>query len=222
LDTQNSDSERWENGCQEDDTRNGFVIPEIVKVLSIHRPTTILDVGAATGYLSRNIDAKLNFRPFWTCLDQSKHRLDFAQLNKVPFMNVEFVLGDFLTKTLSIKQFESVIFSFTLLEIGLSASILKRIDQVCARGGTLIIVLPDAWRDVLSETQENLALAHRFLTDEISIQKIDKFTGTQYPFKASRLESVIMCILSLGFVLEILTSQEAASGTVFLLAFKRR
>lgn len=217
-----TDAENWDTGSQNDHVRNDFIIPNLAAILNQYKPQSILDVGAATGYVARKVDGKLNYRPKWTLLEQNSERLKFAFEKKPTAMIADPVESSFLETAKPIIKYEALVISFTLLELGMSDDVFRRIRESCSTSGIVVIALPDVWGDVLVASQSDTLIAERFLTKSVTIQKIDKFTSTEYPFIAQRLELLIYSILELGFILELFKKNDFDTGTVYLLAFKSR
>jgi SAM-dependent methyltransferase len=222
LDIQFKEADNWELGCSSDRVRNEIIIPDIAQTLNQLRPINILDVGCATGYIFREIQKNLLYEPSWFCLDKDKNRIDYAKNNKSSQTIPKYILGDFLSANLGRYDFDALIFSFTLLEIGITQPILTRIRNLSNPTTRLILALPDAWSDVLYSEGDPLSLGKEFIRGTLSLHKIDKFTGLNYPFQAIRIESVISQILCVDFALERLKRYELEGKGIFLLTFGRR
>jgi hypothetical protein len=122
---------------------------------------------------------------------------------------------------LAIKNLIALFFGFTILEIGIAEGTLKRIDELCADDGMVILVQPDVIQDVLASTSNSSDLLERLLTGPIDIQKVDRFTNEPYLFRAERFEAVVHKIMQLGFTLQRFEKEIFDGKAVFLLAFNR-
>jgi hypothetical protein len=111
---------------------------------------------------------------------------------------------------------------FTFLEVLWSEQVLQKIHTLSSASNYLVVVLPDAWRDVLSASIEHPSSAIDFLDGQVEIQKVDKFTKSSYPFKAQRLELLLKGLTHGGFSLLQFDECKSDSGAVHILTFKRR
>lgn len=214
-----SEAQLWDNGCRTDPPRNLFVIPEVARILSVERPARVLDVGAGTGYVAREIDKLLAYRPEWTLLDINSERLQLAASLKPQAMVQETLCSDVTRFSGSTSAFDAALATFTLLEISDIAGFAGALWGLLSAGAVLIVALPDAWEDVLAASAARPEVLQEYLGGQTSILKIDKFTSNPYPFRAIRLEVLVQCFLSMGFHLcEIL---QPAEGSIFLLTFRR-
>lgn len=209
----------WERGCRADLVRNEFVIPEITKILEEFRPETILDIGSATGYVPRSIAAQLTFAPKWALLDSDEERLRLAVelWGDDPKMSV--ICGDVIAGEVPKAPFDVVLVTFTLLEIGDLQSAIQAIAKSTVVDGLAVVAQPDVWRDALAQPDRGATIS-ALLTDGVEIEKLDRFTGTAYPFFAVRIELVIAEFLRQGFALRRLAHREP-EGEIFLLTFQK-
>lgn len=218
-----NEAERWEAGSRKDPIRNKFVIPEVVRILEATKPTTILDIGSGTGYVARTIHEQLTCAPRWTLVDMNEARLDVARRHQPESMICEWMSADVMDLPETGRTYDTVLALFTLLEIPDLPSCIKCLHALTGADGRLIIALPDAWVDVIKHADEAEPSAlRRFLNKPVSIEKIDKFTGNAYPFRAVRLEQIISQVLAEGFSLTELRQSPTGTGEVFLLTFTRR
>ena len=212
-----TNAERWDAGCETDEVRNDFIIPQLVRLFDEERPKTILDVGSATGYVSRKVDERLSYSPEWTILDADADRIALAEKRKPSSMNQESLVCDVMTLPPTKGPYDAALVAFTLLEVTDIECCVRRVRQAMNEHATLVVVLPDAWGDVLRHTTE---VVSNFVVGPVNIPKVDKFTGQSYPFRAVRIEETIGAILRCGFQLFELTRSAIGGGT-FLLAFRR-
>jgi SAM-dependent methyltransferase len=217
-----SEAERWEAGSREDPIRNDFVIPVVARLIKAEHPATILDIGAGTGYVARQIDIRLSFRPKWTLIDLNPERLQLAETYRPAEMELERLAGNVFDWPWEVGRFEAVLITFTLLEI-------QDVDRLCSLisahttdGALLAVTMPDAWVDVLEYASEDLAVVRRYVDGPVEIPKVDKFTGQQYPFRATRIEDLLGRVLKAGFDLVDLEHGRVGDQSAFVLAFRRR
>lgn len=214
-----SAAEQWELGCRGDEVRNGFVIPELTRIVSAVRPATILDVGAGTGYIAREINHRLDYAPLWTLIDSDPERVAVAKSHSSDLMLQE-VLADDVMSLPDAQKYEAVLVTFTLLEVADVAACVAKLRCLMTPFAVLSVVLPDAWVDVLAASALDSTLIPRFVTDRVAIPKNDKFTGKPYPFEAIRTEFLIDMVLRAGFVLVEIRKSNAPAAGVFMLTFR--
>lgn len=217
-----SEAERWERGSRDDPMRNQFVIPTLARLISQHRPQTILDIGAGTGYVARKIDERLSFAPSWTLIDLNEERLALAQAHCPNKMKLECLTGNVFDWPWEVGRFDVVLITFTLLEIHDVDRLCGLISQHTTDGALLAVTMPDAWIDVLEHAQSDPAIVRKYVEGPVEIPKLDKFTGQRYPFRASRIEDLLSRILNAGFNLMRLEHGRIASQSAFVLGFTRR
>ena len=82
--------------------------------------------------------------------------------------------------------------------------------------------MPDAWIDVLEHAATDPEIVRKYVEGPVEIPKLDKFTGEQYPFRATRIEDLLGRILNAGFNLIQLEHGRVAGQSAFVLAFERR
>jgi SAM-dependent methyltransferase len=217
-----SEAERWEEGSRDDAMRNTFVIPQIARILAAHRPETILDIGAGTGYVARMVDGLLGYRPQWTLVDVNAERLALAEAHRPPIMALEAVTGNVFDWPLGNRRFDAVVITFTLLEI-------EDIDRLCTllashmdEGAILSLAMPDAWVDVLEFSKKQPTIVQRYAAGAVAIPKRDKFTGEEYPFRVARMEDLLSRVLGAGFDLFELNHGRVGEASAFVLALRRR
>lgn len=211
----------WDDGCGRDTVRNEFLIPRIASFANRYRPAHIMDVGAGTGYIARNVDTRLSYRPRWTLIDTDRSRLDVALAQRPDRMAADIVIEDLLhpASKYSRPDGDCVLMLFTLLEMIDIPEAIRKVASLVSPGGYLLIALPDVWRDIVDLPGCALTTAAKFLTEMVSIDKIDGFTKDKYPFNAIRIEAVIAAHLKAGFTLIGLDRSEVGKGT-YLLTFK--
>jgi 2-polyprenyl-3-methyl-5-hydroxy-6-metoxy-1,4-benzoquinol methylase len=217
-----SKAESWDAGSQNDNVRNDFVIPNLINMLNHYKPASILDVGAATGYIARRVDNGLDYKPSWFLLDQNSELLQFAVDHLPDGMLAQSINTDFFDPQNVVAKYDAVLLSFTLLEVKSIEGAVQSVIANCAANGIVVIVLPDVWSDILTASQTDHSIATSFLTKSVAIQKVDKFTGTEYPFNAQRVELWIHKILLSGFTLEKFEIGNFENGNTYILAFKNR
>jgi trans-aconitate methyltransferase len=215
------DAESWDNGSANDAVRNVFLIPEIQRLFEIHKPDTIIDIGTGTGYIPRSLHNNLNYIARWTLLDLNAERLAFAENHKPHSMQMACIAGDLSTLDSTANAFDCALLTFTLLEVENPAAMIAGAIDLLADGGFLVIAMPDGWRDVLTAGSDDSALPQQFLTQAVKLRKIDKFTGSPYPFSTMRIETLITTALRHDCVLETL-EQGGPQGEVYVLIFRKK
>ena len=217
-----SEAERWEQGSRLDPMRNEFVIPVLARLIESVQPATILDIGAGTGYVARGIDERLSFRPAWTLADLNADRLQLAETCRPADMALECLPGNVFDWPWEVGRFAAVLITFTLLEIEDVNRLCGLISDHTTEGALLAVTMPDAWIDVLEYAGEEPGVIKRYVEGPVEIPKQDKFTGEQYPFRATRIEDLIGRILGAGFALIALEHGRVETQSAFVLAFRRR
>jgi SAM-dependent methyltransferase len=217
-----SEAERWERGSRDDPMRNGFVIPTLARIVSQNHPRTVLDIGAGTGYVARQIDALLDYEPSWTLIDLNEGRLELAQSHCPDEMKLECFTGNVFDWPWEVGRFDAVLITFTLLEIPDVDRLCGLISQHTTGGALLAVTMPDAWIDVLEHSSTDPEIVRKYVEGPVEIPKVDKFTGERYPFRAARVEDLIGRILNAGFNLIQLEHGRLAGQSAFVLAFERR
>lgn len=216
-----SDAARWERGCKSDAVRNQFVIPATARLLNRAQPREILDVGAGTGYIARMVDSQLSYRPRWTIVDNNAERLTLAEALQPPGMILSAVVDDIMQPRHVVGPFGAVLTTFTILELPDTALFARIVSGFTAPDAPLIVVIPDAWHDVLTYSAAQPDIVAQYLAGPISIPKVDKFTGSEYPFHVVRTERLIGTIMNAGFQLCEISQCPSDIGGAFLMVFKR-
>lgn len=209
----------WDRGCACDPVRNDFIVPFLVRLIDKERPRSVLDVGAGTGHIPRNVDRHLSYRPEWTLVDKNRARLSLALQQKPDAMTVTACDTDIRDIGANRDQFDLSLLIFTLLECLDCKSIVNSVSNLTKNNGLLLIVLPDVWLDILNE-KSIAEVCKEIIKGPVGISKIDKFTNTAYPFFAFRLEYIIEIVLKVGFFLEHLVRGGPSDGT-YILVFRK-
>lgn len=217
---ESTDALAWDTGCRADPLRNDFLIPHLVEILSREKSAKILDVGTGTGYIPRQIHGLLNHNPEWTLVDTDSERLRVATALSPPELQMKGIVGEIGSLGLDRDAYDAVLLTFTLLEAEEPAAMLADVIRFVAMNGILIIAIPDGWRDLLEANDGNLRPCLQYLTETVALAKIDKFTGSPYPFRMMRIESLIATVLQHGCVLEAL-EQGGSDGEVYMLIFRK-
>jgi SAM-dependent methyltransferase len=195
-------------------------VPQLTRILSKHRPSTILDVGAGTGHIARSVNEALPYDPEWTLLDIDGYRLALAGRLKPAGMSQRILECDIFEMP-SNEKFQGAIVTFTFLEIPNLADALAIIGESLDDGAILAVAMPDGWRDVWDQARERPELFEEFLLGSSNLQKVDKFTGAPYPFRATRVEKVIEFAFGAGFELFDMISNNDSISPVYVLVFRR-
>ena len=214
----------WEDGSRTDPIRNEFVIPFVSEYLNKERIPSIIDIGAATGYLSREINQRLSYDASWTLVDSDRRRLDYAETNRPQNMKQQIICGDALDSIFNDVRYEAVLVSFSLLELGTSQTVMQKLNSLCATDGSLIFIVPDVWQDILAESMKSGShdIVSKFLEKPVNLTKVDRFTGVEYPFIADRLERIIDCVMQMEFSLKVFTEHSIGSKRVYGLIFRNQ
>ena len=215
------EAKAWDNGSAEDDVRNNFIIPEILNLFKKYEPKQILDIGTGTGYIPRKLQQALTYSAHWTLLDLNIERLAFAKRHKPPSMQMTCIPGDLSALDSTSCKFDSALLTFTLLEVENPTAMIEGAINLLADRGFLVIAMPDGWKDVLTAASDDRNLPARFLTEAVTLPKIDKFTGSPYPFSTMRTETLITTALRHNCVLESL-EQGGPHGEAYMLVFQRK
>jgi hypothetical protein len=214
-------AELWEAGCREDKLRNGVLVPAIARILAREKSARILDVGTGTAYVPRQIHPLLSHRPEWNLVDLCPDRIALASKLIPEDMIAEFTCSDIANCGLPSAWYDAILLTFTLLEVSDMKELINALSDLTADEGSLIIALPDVWKDVLGASDDHEADAKAFLSSDVELIKMDRFTQAAYPFRARRIERVIECVLDRGFRLEELRNPCLGEASVFLLTFRR-
>lgn len=205
-------AKRWDEECAGCTYRNDFIIPALRSFIERHSPTSILDVGAASGYIARNV-ANSHPGPHWTLLDADPHRIDLAR--ELCAGNFSFEVGSVFE--ISLGTFDLVLLSNTLLEFELSDNKLARLTQLANPAGWLVAVLPDTSADVVSEWRKGNDCFDAYARGNLKLNKEDKFTQAPYPFVAHRPIDVVSAFVDRGFPLK--ECKRNTSDGAFFFAF---
>lgn len=219
--TMNSEAQRWEEGSRSDPIRNDFVIPILARWIEADRPVTILDIGAGTGYIARQIDIRLRFRPAWTLVDLNRERPDLAERCRPADMVLERLVGNVFDWPWEVGRFEAVLITFTLLEIADINRLCGLISKHMPEGALLAVTMPDAWVDVVEHSSRDPDVVRRYVDGPVEIPKVDKFTGERYPFRTTRMEDLLGRVLKAGFSLTDLEHGRLGPQSAFVLGFRR-
>ena len=163
VNNETSEAERWEQGSRADEMRNSFIVPEVARIVETHRPKTILDVGAGTGYIARAIHERLSYQPRWVLLDRNEERLRLATAHRRPDMALEVVAGNVFCWPLGERRFDAVIITFTLLEIDDIERLCTLLASHMEERAVLALAMPDAWVDVLEYSKKDPGIVERYM-----------------------------------------------------------
>jgi SAM-dependent methyltransferase len=184
-------AERWDKHCGACAYRNGFILPTLRDFIGRRTPGSILDVGAASGYIARNT-ASAHLRARWTLLDADANRIDLAK--ELCPGDFSFVVGNVFEAQLP--SFDLVLLSNTLLEFELSSEKLARLTRLVNPEGWLVAVVPDTSADVVQE-----ARAGNDLFDEYALGNLQLNKRGKYPFVAHRSIDVVCAFVDQGLAL---------------------
>jgi SAM-dependent methyltransferase len=218
----------WEEGCRIDEVRNNFVIPHLDKLIEGSKFRSIIDVGCATGYITRQLANKYRTKGIeWVLLDASEQMLRFAVAAMDPQLSVQLVKADITDPkdVQSVNPADMAFMAFTTLEFRMTRRIAQNIADLVVPGGTLVVFLPDVLRDILKSGSQREQHLSEYVNGYCELEKLDKFTKQPYPFYANRIETVVADFLNIGLQLlhfAIYQCNEAdGENVIFGLDFKK-
>lgn len=203
-------AERWDAECAKCAYRNGFIVPTLREFIVRHAPATVLDVGAASGYIARRV-ASARATTKWTLLDADEGRIELAK--ELCTGNFAFTVGSVFDTPL--ERFDVVLLSNTLLEFELADDKLTKLISLISPTGWIVAILPDTSADVVNEARKGNDVFDAYARGNLHLSKQDKFTQTPYPFVAHRLIDVVCALVEKGLNLRQAT-RNSADGAVFL------
>lgn len=216
-----SGASKWDEGCENDDVRNQFVIPRLIKLVNEIRPKHVLDIGAGTGYIVRTVDAGVNTDVKWTLVDMDQERIAFLMNTMPKTVSFEAFANNFIQDDLGLHKFDCVLLLFTLLELNLDMELFSKIRGLTNQNGIVVITMPDSLEDVLKAAAQEPSLLTDFVNGKCIIPKVDKFTNEEYPFKAHRFEYIIQLMLYSNFTLIKMFSHNQSDKETFMLVFRK-
>jgi trans-aconitate methyltransferase len=193
----------WESGCTQDPVRNTFVIPCLVSAIERYEPSSIIDIGCGTGYISREVERRLN-RPHisWHLLDRAPEMLAFARDKVRGGTNVQYHRRDLCTDVAKGELACDMGFAaYTFLDFALTALASENVSDLIRPGGQLMIFMPDVLEDVIEAGRLRRELLDQYRSGHCTIEKLDKFTRSNVLFEANRVEHVIELFTRKGLVL---------------------
>jgi hypothetical protein len=155
-------------------------------------------------------------------VDLNAERLQLAENCRPVDMTLECLSGNVFDWPWEVGRFAAVLITFTLLEIEDIDRLCGLISEHTTEGALLAVTMPDAWIDVLEYAAEEPDVVRQYVEGPVEIPKLDKFTGEQYPFRATRIEDLIGRILKAGFALIAMEHGRVETQGAFVLAFRRR
>ena len=217
----NVEALRWEEGCRKDVVRNQFIIPEMAALISSLRPKSVLDVGSGTAYVPRQIHTATRPQVRWSLVDLSDSRMNLARNLVEPDQHVEFIAKDIFTVPTSELKSDVVLLCNSIMEMPLDSSQTAHLASIPNESGHIIIFMPDPLSDILSyEKVKTLGMLEAYISADLKLDKVDKFTGKPYPFIAHRPATIIMKIMAEGYNL-VMVKRSNIGGGYFLFGFRR-
>lgn len=194
------DPAQWHKGCERDECRNNFIIPEILSAFRRKSIHSCAFVGSATGYIPSKVTEEYRLVEC-TLIDPNVGRMDYSKsvvfhadaLNRcaLKFEECQFK-----------NPLDAVVISNTLMEFRVELSFALRVHSALRPGGSLLIFLPDVLEDVIqSEAAGNENALVDFLRGCYCGKKTDKFTSAPYNFYAQREIELIGKFVCAGFSL---------------------
>jgi trans-aconitate methyltransferase len=200
----------WESGCAQDAVRNTFVIPCLVSAIKHYNPSSVIDIGCGTGYISREVAGKLD-RPHisWHLLDRAPEMLSFAREKVRGGTNVQYHQRDLCIDVANGELACDLGFAaYTFLDFALTGLASENVSELIRPGGRLMVFMPDALEDVIEAGRHRKELLDEYRSGHCTIEKLDKFTRSNVLFEANRVEHVIELFTRKGLVLSELLKHE--------------
>jgi SAM-dependent methyltransferase len=214
----------WEAGCARDPVRNQLIVPYLNQAFAAHKPKRVADLGCGTAYVPRQLIALNPDAPLsWFLVDRRADALDFAQRRWPAESKANFICGDLEDGDLQLGDIDFSIVAFTLMEIAITPIVAKTFVRTLSQSGHIVIIVPDTIRDLLeldaSDAKEALEELERGM---FMARKVDKFTGSPYPFFVQRHENIIAEMLRAGSRLIAMDRLSLPDGkAIFMLMFER-
>ena len=210
------EAKKWDDGCCTCDIRNGFIIPEIAAMLNRQQVTSIVDLGAGTGYIARQIYSLLEHPHTWLLIDKSEARCQVAKAKVGSNADISIRCAD-IFETDSVGGPETIyIFCNTALEMKLTGDRLDHLAGLARRSLGMLVSIPDTLSDVLKDTQVEDGFA-KFKEGTVELSKTDDFTGDFYPFHAHRPIEIVFQFLQRGLCLSAIRRTDQDDGQYLFL-----
>jgi hypothetical protein len=211
----------WDEGWLRDDARQAFVIPQLSALVKQMLPSLLVDIGAKTGQLidsllEANLDLLKNTRVIAIDSDADATRFMRNRFRNRPVEVIQATLEKWTPPSRMSYDTSRALYILSYTALELSDDGLRATFAYAAKGGVLIVFLPDVLQDVL----ESGKLAE-FLTKGVAnLRKMDKFTSKEYPFIARRLEAWLPWAVERGLRLQRVESYRSPdSHSHFLFQF---
>lgn len=206
-------AEKWDEGCGECEIRNGFIIPALIELIARNRFPIIIDLGAGTGYIAREVSQNLQHQHEWILIDRAEDRCEFAatKCSSIPALRVT---NDDIFEISPNKNPDTIyLFCNTALEMELSSERLDFLSQLAKSGAGIIVCIPDTLSDVLKDLDGSGSEDFEsFRNGSVELEKFDDFTGEQYPFHAHRPIEIVHQFVQRGLSLTQLHRTTVSDG----------
>ncbi len=115
---------------------------ELVKQLNLNGSESVLDFGSGVGSLAKKLAPKLNKNGRLVCLDVSPKLLDHTKNQLHKYSNVEYLLGDLPSQSLSEQSFDYIISTWVLhhLERSELEQTIIQFSKTLKSGGKIFII----------------------------------------------------------------------------------
>lgn len=218
--------ERWEEGCQHDAIRNGFVIPYIVKIIRFVEPDVVGDIGCGTGYMTRSVRDLLSLTNIqWHLLDCNPAMLKYAREKCAHIEGAAYHEFDLcaVTHAKTMSPVAMGFVAYTYLDIQMTRQVAINTAGLVKPNGHLLVFTPDVLEDVEQAMAENSDMLTHYRHGLCSIiEKQDKFTGQKVTFRANRTETVLEFLLAAGLqLLHIETYRAAGDKLHYCFLFRK-
>jgi len=224
----NIDIFAWEDGCKGDDVRNNLVLPHLNQLIDGSKFRSVIDIGCATGYITRLLANKHQLKGIeWVLLDSSEEMLHFAIAALGSQLSAKFIKVDITNseEVQLVHPADMAFIVFTTLEFRMTKRIAQNVADLLIPGGILAIFLPDVLYDVIKSNPNKEDHLWQYADGHCELPKLDKFTKQPYPFHANRIETIIADFLDAGLQLLRLTiyqrNEVGKGGAIFGLDFKK-
>ncbi|MCV7252296.1 class I SAM-dependent methyltransferase [Mycobacterium hackensackense] len=219
------EADSWESGCEFDDVRNHFVIPELTSYLQAGGIRRIADIGCGTGYISRALtNIRIADGPAeWLLLDRDPRILEFAR-DRFPAVRAEFVAADlqrFLGSWRS-APYDLAFCAYTLLEVVQLEAFADSL-KLLVPGGYIVLFVPDPLDDILRHHEQyQFPLDNLLLREDHHLVKLDPFTNRQQTFIARQVIRYVEVFIDESTSLSAVSSYRSRGGTRhYMLSFSR-
>lgn len=215
---------KWHKSLKYDCYRNKIIIPHFINELKNKKYSTVLDIGSGSGYIHEYVFKQVKSKiKRYDAIDKNINMLKFSmnknKVNKNKKLN--FILNDFISFK-SIKKYDFIILSFTLLEFKLFNNFCKKLAKHLKKNGKVIVYVPDILQDILNNQVNNTNYLKEYIHNNLDFQKKINNSDISFPFLINRLEKLLEYFTSNGFVLFNIYEKECSLKKSFIAEFKHK